>query len=120
MKADWQIQYRGKELILGIAFGHATLDIVSDTFTLMQCLEMLEAPHRGLVHMRMGKFGPFTVELNLHQDDSVSIFIDGPEFDSERTQSAAVWAEKKQLCDIFCEITKKGQQDDGANRPQRG
>jgi hypothetical protein len=31
----------------------------------------------------------------------VSIFIDGPEFDVGRVQSAAIWVDKDQLCHIL-------------------
>jgi hypothetical protein len=98
---DWQVQRNGRLLILGIAVGVGHLDVVTDDVLLKNCLAMLRSPHRGFVHTRMGSFGPFDVTLNLHHDDSVSIFVDGPKFDDDRTQSAAIWVEKDRLSEIL-------------------
>ena len=56
----------------------------------------------------MGSFGEFQVTLNLHHDDTVSIFIDGPDFDAGRCQSAAIWVEKDRLCGILEEAIGGG------------
>ena len=104
MITDWQVQRRGESLILGIAVEHAVLDVVSDLALLKGCLAMLRSPHSGLVHRRMGSFGPFAVTLNLHHDDTASIFVDGPDFDGARCQSAAVWVEKERLCGLLQEV----------------
>lgn len=101
MITDWQIQRRDGRLILGIALEHAVLDVVSDVGLLQNCLTLLRSPHEGLVETPMGSFGEFQVTLNLHHDDKVSIFIDGPEFDASRVQSAAIWVEKDRLCRIL-------------------
>jgi hypothetical protein len=37
------------------------------------------------------------VTLNLHHEDKVSILIDGPDFDGDRNQTAAVFLEKEEL-----------------------
>jgi len=104
MITDWQIQRHGHKLILGIAVGRGHLDVVTDDTLLVACLAMLEAPHRGLVDSQMGQFGDFPVTLNLHHDDAVSIFIDGPRFDSTRCQSASIWVEKDRLCEILRKV----------------
>ncbi len=101
MITDWQLQRNGGLLILGIAVEHAVLDVVSNVGLLENCLSMLRSPHHGLVDTRMGHFGPFAVTLNLHHDDTVSIFIDGPKFDVSRCQSAAIWVDKDRLCSIL-------------------
>src|SRR5207247_5182348 len=106
MITEWQVQRRGEALILGIAVEHAVLDVVSDHSLLATCLAMLESPHTGLVDTRMGQFGEFPVTLNLHHDDTVSIFIDGPDFDSSRNQSAAIWVDKDRLRDILQEVLR--------------
>ena len=106
MITDWQIQRKGEAVILGLAVEHAVLDVVTDRSLLTDCLTMLESPHRGLVDVRMGQFGEFPVTLNLHADDAVSIFIDGPDFDSGRNQSAAIWVEKPKLQEILREVLR--------------
>ena len=108
MITDWQIQRSDGRLILGIAIEHAFLDVVSDVALLQNCLTLLRSPHQGLVDTRMGSFGEFQVSLNLHHDDTVSIFIDGPEFDASRVQSSAIWVEKDQLCRILEEAVGGG------------
>jgi hypothetical protein len=101
MISDWQLHRRDGRLILGIALQHAVLDVVSDAALLKNCLTLLRSPHQGLVDTRLGAFGEFQVTLNLHHDEGVSIFIDGPEFDVGRVQSAAIWVDKDQLCHIL-------------------
>jgi hypothetical protein len=101
MITDWQIQKKGDLLILGIATEDAVRDLVSDRALLATCLAMLESAHTGLVNARMGHFGRFAVTLNFDTDDRVSIFIDGPEFDSGRVQSAAIWIDKEGLRNIL-------------------
>lgn len=108
MITNWQLQRRGDSLILGIAVEHAALDVVSDLALLKDAFTMLRSPHRGLVDIRIGSFGPFAVTLNLHHDDTVSIFVDGPDFDGARRQSAALWVEKERLCGILQEVIAGG------------
>jgi hypothetical protein len=107
MITEWHIERKGEALLLGIAVADtAVLDIVSDRASLIACLQMLESPHVGLVHTQMGRLGEFPITLNLHHDETVSIFIDGPDFDTPRNQSAAIWVEKDRLRDILREVTK--------------
>ena len=108
MITDWQVQRRGEAIILGIAVEHAVLDVVTHRGLLISCLAMLQSPHQGLVDTRMGQFGEFPVTLNLHHDDTVSIFIDGPDFTSGRNQSAAIWVEKDRLQQILKEVVSEG------------
>ncbi len=104
MITDWQVQRKGDAFILGLAVEHAVLDVVTDRTLLAGCLKVLDSPHLGLVDTRMGQFGEFPVRLNLHHDNAVSIFIDGPGFDSGRNQSAAIWVEKPKLQSILKEV----------------
>lgn len=101
MITDWQVQRRGDAVILGIAVEHAVLDVVSDGVLLAACLAMLGTANEGLVDTRMGQFGQYPVTLNLHHDGQVSIFIDAPEFDPGRSQSAAIWVDRDRLMDIL-------------------
>ncbi len=109
MITDWQLQRADGRLILGIAVEHAVLDVVSDVSLLRNCLAMLRSPHRGLVHTRMGSFGQFQVTLSLYDDSTVSIFVDGPDSDVGRRQSAAIWVEKDRLCSILEEAIGGGE-----------
>jgi hypothetical protein len=101
MITDWYIERRGEAILLGIKLEQALLEIVTDHDLLTTCLALLESPHTGSVHTRMGQFGDCPITLNLHHDDSVSIFIDGPDFDPPRNQSAAIWLDKKALHSIL-------------------
>jgi hypothetical protein len=106
MISQWHIGRKGDALLLGFAVANAAvLDIVTDRALLAKCLQMLQSPHVGLVHTQMGRFGEFAITLNLHHDETVSIFIDGPDFNRTRAPSAAIWVEKDQLCDILQEVT---------------
>ena len=106
MITQWHIERNGEALMLDIVVKNtALLEIVSDHASLARCLQMLESPHVGLVDTQMGRFGVFPITLNLHHDDTVSIFIDGPDFNTPRNQSAAIWVEKARLCEILREVT---------------
>ena len=106
MITERQVRRKGEALLLGIAVEHAVLDIVTDRSLLTSCLTMLGSPHTGLVETRMGQFGEYPVTLNLHHDDTVSIFVDGPDFDPPRNQSAAIWVDKDKLRDILQEVVR--------------
>jgi hypothetical protein len=101
MISEWHIQRKGDSLLLGIAIKEAVLDVVTDQNLLLNCLTMLESPHKGLVSNQLGQFGIYPVTLNLHHDDTTSIFIDGPDFDPPRTLSAAIWVDKGGLIKIL-------------------
>ena len=84
-------------ILLGIALDNAVLDVLTDERLLQNCLKLLQEPHRGLVSAPMGTFGVYSVTLSLGHDDTVAIFIDGPDFDPCRTQSAGIWPQKEDL-----------------------
>jgi hypothetical protein len=94
---------RDDSILLGIALENAVLDILTDDALLQKCERMLRESHVGLVSVTMGTFGIYPVTLNLHHDDGVSLFIDGPAFEKNRTQSAAIWVEKAELQRIIAE-----------------
>jgi hypothetical protein len=67
-------------------------------------MTLLDTPHRGLVDTNMGTFGNYPVSLNLHHDDSVSIFIDGPDFEPSRNQGAGIYLEKDELRRLLTDV----------------
>src|SRR5262245_26574742 len=97
MIRDYQIQRRGDVILVGIALDNAVLDFETTESLLRDCLAFLDAPHKGLVDMGIGKFGEFRVRLNMHHDDSLSIFVDGPPFEPQRNLSAAIWLSKQDV-----------------------
>ena len=112
---DHQAQRKGDEIILGLAVPNAVMDIVTTVQLLGDCLRLLTKPHQGLVHTTIGRFGIFPVTLNLDNHDTVSIFIDGPDFDQGRVQSSAIWPDKKSLYKIVKTILENGQQPTGGH-----
>jgi hypothetical protein len=108
MITQWHVQWKGQTFILGIAVERAVLDIVSDHALAANCLHVLESsPHKHTAYTRLGQFGEFPATLVLEQDDTVSIFIDGPQFETTRSQSAAICVEKDKLRDILREVILK-------------
>ena len=103
MISEWHIERKENSLLLGIATEDAILDVVTDHNLLSNCLAMLESPHIGLVDTQLGHFGIYPVRLNLHHDDTVSIFIDGPDFEPPRQLSAAIFIDKGGLTRILQE-----------------
>jgi hypothetical protein len=97
MTTRHQILRKDTRILLGIAQDNAVLDVLTDEQLIQNCLRLLREPHRGLVCAPLGTFGVYTVRLNLHHDDTVSVFIDGPDFDPCRTQSAAICPRKDDL-----------------------
>jgi hypothetical protein len=93
---DLDVRRRGGTILLGIAVEHAVLDVETNTALLRRCVELLESPHSGLVDCQLGHFGSFPVTLNVHHDDSVSIFVDGPDFESFRNQGAGLYLSKEE------------------------
>jgi hypothetical protein len=101
-----QILRKGDGVLLGIGLENAVLDVLTSDGQLEECLQMLQKPHRGLISATLGTFGVYPITLNLHNDESTSIFIDGPEFDQCRTQSAAIWLRKEELEQLLIEALK--------------
>lgn len=101
-----QVLRRGDNVLLGIGLENAVLDVLTNDRQLEACLQELRKPYRGLISVTLGTFGIYPITLNLHNDDSTSIFIDGPEFDECRTQSAAIWLQKDELEQLLVEALK--------------
>jgi hypothetical protein len=97
MIREYDIRRRADAILIGIALEHAVLDFQTTEGLLRDCSTFLDAPHSGLVHMGIGTFGPFRVTLNMHHDDSLSIFVDGPSFEPQRELCAAIWLTKQDL-----------------------
>lgn len=93
-------------IALGIALENAVLDILTSDEQLRKCLQVLRDPHVGLVSVSMGAFGIYPVTLNLHHDDGVSIFIDGPDLEKGRCQSAAIYLAKEDLRRLLIEAVQ--------------
>jgi hypothetical protein len=108
MIIERDIQRIGGNILLGIALENAVLDIFTNDAQLRECLEMLGMPHRGLVFTKIGTFGIYPITLNLHHDDTVSMSVDGPDFDQTRNQSAGIWLEKEQLRALLAEVLAGG------------
>jgi hypothetical protein len=98
----------GDNILLGIALENAVLDIFTNDAQLQECLEMLEKPHRGLVYTKIGTFGIYSITLNLHHDDTVSMSVDGPDLDGSRNQSTGIWLEKEELRGLLAEVLAGG------------
>lgn len=98
-----QVLRKGSDILLGIGLDNAVLDILTNEAQLQACLQMLEEPAVGLTSVSMGTFGIYPVTLNLHPDETVSIFIDGPDFEKCRSQSAAIWPGKEALRGMLIE-----------------
>ena len=97
MIREYDIRRRADAILIGIALEHAVLDFETTEGLLRDCLAFLDTPHHGLVHMGIGKFEQLPVTLNMHHDDSLSIFVDGPPFEPQRELCAAIWISKDDL-----------------------
>jgi hypothetical protein len=95
---EHHIRRRDDAILLMMAVESAVLDVETDEKRLRECLALLDAPHLGgLVSTPLGKFGPFDVMLNIYHDDSLSVFVDGPDFEESFNQSAAIWLSKEDM-----------------------
>ncbi len=103
MTSVQQVIRKGDNVLLGIGLKTALLDVLTNDRQLHECLQALRTPHRGLISVTLGTFGIYPITLNLHNVDSISIFIDGPEFEECRTQSAAIWLHKEELEKLLVE-----------------
>ncbi len=108
MIKDYQVQHKGEEIILGLALENAVMDIVTNMSQLKNCLDILSEPQDSFINCPIGKFGNFQITMNLHHDDTVSIFVDGPSFKEDRVQSFSIWPEKESLKRIIESIIKEG------------
>lgn len=101
-----QIVRRDGQLLLGIGLESAVLDVLTTDDDIDKCLQELRKPSRGLISITLGTFGIYPITLNVQNDELVSIFIDGPDFDKLRTQCAAIWIRKEELEQFLIEALK--------------
>ncbi len=94
---DYQTHRRDSEIYLGIAVQNAVMSVLTRQDLLRECMRLLTQPHQGLVDTKLGSFGAADVRLNLDHDDTVSIFIDGPDFDEGLVLSSGIWVDKEYL-----------------------
>ncbi len=104
MITEHDIQRKDSQILLGIAVESAVLDIITNDEQLRDCIKLLQEPHRGLVYLKMGSFGTYDVTLNVHHDDTASIFLDGPDFSQSRNQSAGIYVDKIELLHLLVDV----------------
>jgi hypothetical protein len=85
MIRECDVRRHGEAILIGIAVDAAVLDFTTTEGLLRDCLAFLESSHQGLVSMQIGAFEDFPVTMNMHDDDSLSIFVDGPELTAPGT-----------------------------------
>jgi hypothetical protein len=117
MIREYDIRRRGDVILVGIALEDAVLDFETNEELLRGCVAFLDAPHKGLVDMAIGKFGDFRVRLNIHHDDSLSIFVDGPPFEPPRELCAAIWLSKPDMRDVIAAALSGAE---SSSSPDRG
>lgn len=98
---ECDIRRRGDAILVGIALDRAVLDFETKEGLLRECLVFLDTPHTGLADISIGNFGHFRVRLNMHHDDTLSIFVDGPSFEPNRELCAAIWLSKEDLRSVI-------------------
>jgi hypothetical protein len=103
---EHQVVRRGNNILLGISVGNAVLDILTSQAQLQECLKLLKDPLGPLKLERttMGAFGCYPVSLDVDKRGTASIFVDGPYFESTRSQSAAIWVGKEDLERLLVEV----------------
>jgi hypothetical protein len=84
-------------IILGIAYGDAIMEILTNDAQLQKCLKMLEQHQDGLISLKFGMFGDYPVVLNLRSNGVASVFIDGPSNDKHRNQCAGIMLAREDL-----------------------
>jgi hypothetical protein len=98
-----QVLRKGTSILLGIGLDNAVLDVMTSESQLRECLKLLQEPHRALVYTQMGTFGNYAVTLNVDNGDTVTVMIDGPNFDPCRTQSAGIWLAREDFQRLLVE-----------------
>lgn len=101
MIREFDIRRRGEAILVGIAVEQAVLDFETTEGTLRVCLAFLDKSHRGMIDMPIGKFGNLEVRLIIYHDESLSICLDGPEFELTRSQCAGIWLSKEDLRNVI-------------------
>lgn len=102
---EHEILRKGSSILLGIALDDAVLDIETNETHLRECLKLLQDPHAAsrLERTAMGTFGCYPVSLDVDTHGTASIFVEGPNFESTRSQSAAIWLTKEELQRLLLE-----------------
>jgi hypothetical protein len=104
---DHQILRQGNNILLGIALDDAVLDIETTAQQLRECLKVLQESNQALLRPVLGNFGIYPIAVNV-DDNTVSIFVDGPDFVQSRNQSAAIWLDKEDLRRLLVEALQTG------------
>jgi hypothetical protein len=104
MIIERDIRKIGDSILVGIGLGNAVFDILTDRDQLKDCLQMLEQPHRGTVWKKIGDFGIYPITMNLHHDETVSIFLDGPKLEQSRDQGAGIYLEKEEFRQLLIDV----------------
>jgi len=104
MIIERDIRKIGNSILIGIGLSNAVFDILTDRNQLLECLEMLEQPHRGMVWKKFGDFGIYSITMNLHHDDQVSLVIDGPNLEQARDQGAGIYLEKEEILRLLQDV----------------
>jgi hypothetical protein len=100
MIQELDIRRRGDAILVGIALESAILDFETTETLLRTALEMLDKPRNGADWMKIGVFGEFPVTLYLASDDSLTIVIDGPYFEPNRSVCAMIHLTKADFRDV--------------------
>ena len=100
MIKEMDIRRRGDAILVGIAIESAILDFETTETLLRTALEMLDRPRKGADWMKIGVFGEFPVTLHLASGDSLSIVIDGPYFESNRSVCAMIHLNKSEFREV--------------------
>jgi hypothetical protein len=104
MAIDWQIDRENDTILIGLAIDNAVLDIKTNEKLLMNLANAFEKTTLGTESIPIGWFGEFPIRVNLGKEDSVSVFVDGPQFCVRRTQSSAIWIDKGELQKIVMSV----------------
>jgi len=106
---EYQILRKGNSILLGISLGNAVLDIQTSKAQLQECFKLLQDPDGAsrLERTEMGNFGCYSVSLDVDKDGTVSLFVEGPEFEPHRSQSAAIWLLKEELRGLLSEALQE-------------
>jgi len=107
MSFEYQIQRKGHELLLGFSTDDSILDILTTVNELIECQKLIEE-NQGtskVTFAKIGRFGEFPITLNVQGNvQDAQLFIDGPAFDNDRTQSASITVNKNILLNVLKEI----------------
>jgi hypothetical protein len=101
---EYEILRKDNRILLSIALEDAVLDIETNETQLQEGL-LLRDPHGAsrLERTVMGTLGCYPVSLDVDREGTASIFIDGPNFEPTRSQSAAIWLRKEELQRLLLE-----------------